>query len=218
MIYVRAGVYAEAPTDYDFLLPLLDRLLDALAASLFPGACQVGPTVGIDAMLSTGRRAENIAAAIDAWWDACTLFVIHSDGGGDPEGARKSCVDPGLEAARGARPERAVTGAACVPVREIEAWLLADPSVFHAILGEAAMVSCPAAPEHEIDPKATLTRILKEGGARRPPERMYAFFGERVRLDALRSLPAFRAFEAGLVVALGELARLQGVRDHHEPE
>jgi hypothetical protein len=204
MIYIRAGVYAEGPTDYEFLLPLLDRLLDSLAGSLFPGAYEVGSTYGIDAASGTGRRAGRVAEAIHEFWDACTLFVIHTDGAGDPEGAMKTNVEPGVDAARSARPERAVVAAACIPVREIEAWLLADPAVFQAILGTTP--SCPADPERELDPKATLRRILKEGGARRPPERMYRFFGERVRIDSLRSLPAFRAFEAALVAAFRELA------------
>jgi hypothetical protein len=96
-------------------------------------------------------------------------------------------------------------------VREIEAWLLVDPEVFRLILGAGSTIACPKEPEGESDPKATLHRILKEGGGRRPPERMYAFFGERIRLDALRKLPAFKAFEADLVAALHELGRLQGV-------
>jgi hypothetical protein len=208
VIYIRAGVYAEGPTDYEFLLPLLDRLLDSLASSLFPGAYEVGPTCGIDASPGPGGRAQRISEAVHDSWETCTLFVIHTDGAGDPEGALKNSVEPGVEAARSARPERPVVAAACVPVREIEAWLLADASVFRAILGAAP--SCPADPERELDPKATLRRLLKEGGARRPPERMYAFFGERVGIDALRSLPAFRAFEAALVAALREIAGPQG--------
>ena len=81
MIYIRAGLYAEGPSDYDFLLPLLDRLLDSLAASLFPGAYEVGGTAGIDAPRGTaGGRAEKVAAAVNDWWGACTLFVIHWSG------------------------------------------------------------------------------------------------------------------------------------------
>jgi hypothetical protein len=207
MIYIRAGVYAEGPSDYDFLLPLLDRLLDSLAASLFPGAYEVGATAGIDAPRGAeGGRAEKIAAAIDDWWGACTLFVIHADGAGDPAGARTNCVEPGIEAARSTRAESPFPVAACIPVREIEAWMLADREAFRTILGESSVPVCPADPERELDPKATLHRILKEGGVRRPPERIHAFFGERVRLEALRSLPAFRAFETELVAALHALA------------
>jgi hypothetical protein len=207
MIYIRAGLYAEGPTDYDFLLPLLDRLLDSLAASLFPGAYEVGSTEGIDAPRgSEGGRAEKIASAIEVWWGACTLFVIHTDGAGDPAAARRNCVEPGVEVAHARLAERPLHVAACVPVREIEAWMLVDPEVFRTILGERSALECPADPEREIDPKATLLRMLKEGGVRRPPERLYALFGERVRLEALRSLPAFRAFEREIVSALRALA------------
>jgi len=207
MIYIRAGLFAEGPTDYDFLLPLLDRLLDSLAASLFPGAYEVGATAGIDAPRGAeGGRAEKIAAAIDDWWGACTLFVIHSDGGGDPVSARSNCVEPGIEAARLKRAEPPFPVAACIPMREIEAWMLVDAEAFRTLLGESSTPACPADPGREIDPKATLHRILKEGGVRRPPERIHAFFGERVRLESLRSLPAFQAFERELVATLRALA------------
>ena len=90
MIYIRAGVFAEGKTDYDFLLPLLDRLLDALAAQLFRGGHELGSTTGIDAPAGTsGGRAERIAAAIHARWDDCTVFVVHTDGAGDPVLARR---------------------------------------------------------------------------------------------------------------------------------
>ena len=211
-VYARAGVFAEGRTDYDFLLPLLDRLLDALAASMFPGNYEIGATIGIDAPRGTeGGRAEKIAAAIRDAWEECTVFVVHSDGAGDPDEARRTCVAPGLDAARGAMSDRAVVAAACVPVREIEAWMLTDPEVFRTLLGGAAELTYPADPEREIDPKRTLRRLLDEGGARRAPERLYALFGERVRLGTLRALPAFRAFEAELVAALQEVARLQGI-------
>lgn len=211
MIYLRAGVFAEGPSDYDFLLPLLDRLLDAVAASLFPGFYEVGSTTGIDAPPgTTGGRAEKIAAAIHASWEECTMFVIHTDGAGDPDAARQNCVDPGLDAARAARPERSLIAAACVPVREIEAWMLADPDVFRTILGVGAEPGCPADPERELDPKATLRRMLAEGGARRTPERLYRLFGERVRFTTLRALPAFQVFERELTGAVREVARALG--------
>ncbi len=211
MIYIRAGLFAEGPTDYKILLPLLDRLLDQLAAQLFPGAYEVAPATGIDAPRGTeGGRADKIAAAIHETWDECTLFVIHADGAGDPAEARTNCVDPGIAAARAARPERPVVAAACVPVREIEAWMLADSEVFRSLCGSGAKLELPSDPEREMDPKRTLRRLLEQGGVRRAPERLYSFFGERVRLEALRSLPAFDAFRVELIKALGELGRTSG--------
>lgn len=54
-----------------------------------------------------------------------------------------------------------------------------------------------------------LKRLLKEGGMRREPERLYRLFGEAVNLDALRTLPAFQLFEAELAEAIRAVARSQ---------
>lgn len=56
MIYLRAGLYAEGPTDYHFLRPLLDRLLNDLAAPLFAGNYEIADTLGIDARVPRGTR------------------------------------------------------------------------------------------------------------------------------------------------------------------
>lgn len=209
-IYLRAGLYAEGPTDYAFLSPLLDRLVDELAASLFAGRYELGDCLGIDAPQGApANRAERIAAAIHEHWDRCTVFVIHSDGAGDPERARREQVTPGIDAARSRRADRPVAAAACIPVREMEAWMLADPDVFQLIGGTTPR--CPAAPEGELDPKATLRRLLGESGVRRlRPD--YAIFGANVRFECLRRLPAFVAFERDLTRALAEAAEHQGFR------
>ncbi|MCK6588054.1 MAG: DUF4276 family protein [Polyangiaceae bacterium] len=211
MIYLRAGVYAEGASDYRFLCPLLDRHIDSLAASLFPGSYEVADTVGIDAPTKRkASRADRIAAAIVEYSDTCEMFVIHSDGAGDPDGARATCIDPGVTAACATLPD--VVAVACVPVREIEAWLLTDPDAFKTLLGSSFIPELPAEPEKDIDPKATLRKILKDGGARPGPESIHALFGERVRFEALRSLPAFQAFEVEMVEAIKRVAGLQGHR------
>ncbi|WP_437654167.1 hypothetical protein [Sorangium sp. So ce1182] len=180
-------------------------MLDVLAADLFPGNYVIAPSDGIDAPRGTeGGRAEKIAAALHDRWDDCTLFVIHADGAGDPTEARKRQVDPGIEAARALREERAIVAAACIPVREIEAWMLPDQEVFRAL--GAAEVLCPKDPERELDPKLTLRRLLEHGGLRRRPEDLYRFFGEKIRLEALGALPAFCTFRDELTAALRDLA------------
>jgi len=212
VIYLRAGLFAEGPSDYQFLCPLLDRLIDTLAAALFAGAYELAPTLGIDAPQGTsGGRAEKIAAAVAEHAELCELFIIHEDGAGDHEEAKRTCIDPGLAAARAAQPGRPLIGVACVPVREIEAWMLADPEPFKTRLGKSVTPALPPDPEREIDPKATLRRILEEGGARRA-EKIHALFGERVGIAALRTLPAFRRFETELSDALQKAAAMQGHR------
>jgi hypothetical protein len=129
--------------------------------------------------------------------DLIDLLVIHTDGGGDPEAALRHLVGPGVEAARTAIPGKPVPVIACVPVREIEAWLLVDERVFVDQLG--LRVELPAAPDRELDPKRTLTVLLSQKRRARQSESVYALFGEQVSFEALRRVSAFREFEMALV-------------------
>lgn len=208
-LWVRAGLFAEGPTDYRFFLPLLDRLLTELLARHYPGQHERESSRGIDAGEGAGpRRASRIADAIAAHWDECTLFVVHADGAGDPERERDNNIMPGLSAAeRWARDHgkgEPVLAAACVPVRETESWMLADPAVFTALLRSDAPAALPGDPERVVDPKRELQRLL--GGQRRRALDAYDYFGANVSLDALRRLPAFLRFEAELLAALRGLA------------
>lgn len=203
MIYLCAGLYAEGKTDYDLLLPLLPRLLDDIGARVCPGAYEVAEAVGIDTPAAPHEpRADRIARAVSAYWQQCTLFVIHGDGAGDPERARKERVEPGVAAARTAVPDT-LAAAACVPVRETEAWMLVDPAVFEEL--GARNVQLPAEPESVLDPKAVFEELLKSAGIRRPPTRFYPFFGERLSLARLRTLASFNAFERELEMAVRSL-------------
>ena len=179
-----------------------------------PGQYELGECLGIDAPAGAyENRAQRIAAAMHAHRDECTILIIHSDGAGDPERARREQVASGIEAVRARCADRAVAAAACIPVREIEAWMLADPELF-SLVGRSTPPACPAEPERELDPKATLDRLLADSGVRRRRgvSPVYALFGENVRLTCLRMLPAFVNFEQELVRAIEEAAGHQGFR------
>jgi hypothetical protein len=170
-------------------------------------------TIGIDAPepLRTGKRAPRIAAAVAAYEGQFELLVIHADGASDPRAARRSQIDPGIAALAEAATEWPVIAVPCIPVREIEAWLLTDPGAFRQLLGSSAAPALPADPEREADPKATLTNLVKAGGAHFSGS-IYPLFGEHVALTALRKLPAFCEFEADLTAAIRDVARAQGHR------
>lgn len=212
MIYLRAGLFAEGSSDYDFLLRLLNRLIESIAAALYPGVCEMADTIGIDAPphLQKGKRADRIAAACVEYEGLFDLLVIHADGDTDPQAARRDRIEPGIAALRAANREQPIVAVPCIPVREIEAWMLTDAVVFRERLGSKVALELPGDPERESDPKVTLQQILKNGGARRLQGSIYAFFGERVALKTLRSLPAFRTFEAELTAAIREVASSQG--------
>lgn len=202
--YLCVGIFAEGPSDYRFLFGLLDRLLGTIGAEVLQGRFNSAQPVGIDApaRFRKKRREERIAAAIDASWDECTLFVVHGDGAGDPQGAKRGLIEPGLALARTRHPDLAA--AACVPVREIEAWMLADAGAFSRIFRTDRIPELPRDPESEIDPKRVLIDVLRglgahlEGGAGGYHDEL----GREVRPAELRRLPAFRQFEAELRLAV----------------
>lgn len=211
-IYLRAGLYAEGPSDYAFLGRLLPRVLEDITAACFPGMCDIEETIEpLDAPDVGGGRTEKIPAAVAERGEWFEILVIHVDGGKDPKEMRRTCVESPLTAIRAAQPEAPLYAAACVPVREIEAWMLADVRPFQEVLASRECPALPSDPER-IDPKPALKRILQEGGARLGSRSIYDFFGARVRLSSLRALSAFRAFEAELTAAVREFVAAQGHR------
>jgi hypothetical protein len=211
MIYLRAGLFAEGPTDYQFLQGLIDQLIDEISADLLAGGFEAASTLGIDAPRSmrTRSREDRIAAAIDANWNECTLFVVHGDGAGDPEGARRTQLEPGLARARAVHSDLAA--ATCVPVRETEAWMLADAGAFARLFETDRVPTLPHDPESERDPKKILHEVLRGMGARveRDVAKYYAELGKEIRAVELRKLSAFRRFEEDLRDAIEVVAGLR---------
>ena len=204
MIYVQAGLYAEGKTDYDFLIPLLERLLDDLLAQHYPGqSTALPPLLPLGAEEESGTRREaRIAEVIRQSHETCQLFVIHADADGDAARARSERIEPGVR--RGLTGLANVAAAACIPIQMIEAWMLVDDEVLRRLGGEAPEL--PPDPERVRDPKQTLAEILDAKRRGRRPN-VYQFVGENVRLPALRRLPGFRAFEDELIAALRVIVR-----------
>lgn len=202
MIYVQAGLYAEGRSDYNFLIPLLERLLDELLARHYPGRSTELPTpLALGAGEDTGpRREDRVADVIRHNHETCQLFVIHADADGDAGRARSERFEPG--ARKGLAGLANVAAAACIPIQMIEAWMLIDREVIARLAVDPDAL--PADPERERDPKRVLNDVLDSRGRGRRPN-VYQFVGENVRLAELRRLAGFRAFEAELVAALREI-------------
>lgn len=217
MIYVQVGLYAEGRTDYEFLIPLLERLLQEICTRICPGGHEIPTPIGVDADEPTSRRSERIGAAVLEYVGTCQLFVIHADADGEPARARDERVMPGIVEARRRLIEVQARGrdetyfVACVPVQMIEAWMLADEGPFRKFLGRDVSARLPKDPEGLGDPKRALDALVAEH-TRRRPYGLYEAFGNTVGLAALRRLPAFRAFEGELEAAVAAIARVPAPR------
>ena len=199
-IYVQAGLYAEGRNDYDFLLPLLERLLDALLAEHWPGRSTELPAVwALDVDDDVGKRREDrIARVIERSSEACQLFVIHADADGDAGRAREERVLPGVRSGL-AGVSLPVAASACIPIEMTEAWMLVDGAVWQRLGCEGPEL--PRDPEALRDPKPLVMALLQRGRRGRLPN-IYEFFGANVSLAALRRLAGFRRFEDELLLAL----------------
>lgn len=220
MYYLGLALYAEGPTDYEFLTPLLPRLCAHICASESPAPVDVGEVVPLDHpdAVRDRPRDERILAAAAMHEGAWSIVFVHADGAADPAKARAEAVQPALDALR-ARFPAAAPGVAVVPVREIEAWLLVDGDALRSVLGANltdGQLGLPK-PRHMAescgDPKAVLQAAFMATGPtglrrRKGTSPMLNSLGDQVSLECLAHLPSFRQLTDDLRAALRQMGVL----------
>jgi hypothetical protein len=215
--YIGLALYAEGPTDYRFLQPLLQRLcnqLCAVEATVPVDFSEVEPLDHPTDAKDLPRYARVVQAAVlhrGAW----QILFVHGDGGGNPQVARAELVTPAIDALRVLFGDDGY-GVAVVPVRETESWALQDGDALRSVFGvtlpnEALGLPASAkAVEATIDPKAVLEAafLATQPSSRRRKAGVAPLFnalGEQVSLERLQELPSVRALVADLRAALREL-------------
>ena len=203
MRYLGLALFAEGPTDYRFLPPVLRRATEKLCLLCARSSVEIGEVLGLyapDDYREADLATQILAAAREAE-GAFNILFIHTDGAGNPDAAYNERVLPAKEriAAELARQQERTVGV--VPVREMEAWTLADGDAlrgaFGTVLDDLAL-GIPIRPrevEGIFDPKQVLEQAYRNVvGDRRLRRRKVADFfdaiGERVRLERLQEVPA----------------------------
>ena len=145
MRYVTLGLWAEGPTDHPFLQPLLRRLVVEHVLSGQKSVEISEEFIRLPDLKPKASRPERICAAVSKCRDEISLLFIHSDGKGNPDGARTHVVNPAI--AQIASLQSAVHCVAVVPVHETEAWVLADSGALASAMGvnPASFAPLPAA-------------------------------------------------------------------------
>jgi hypothetical protein len=222
--YLGLALFAEGPTDYRFLPPILRRTTEELCLNART-IVEIGDVLNLyspekyrDADLAT-----KILEAAKAAEGAYNILFIHTDGEGKPNAVYEQRIQPAKELIAAELSSQLERTVGVVPVREMEAWTLVDGDAlrdaFGTVLDDEALgiPSRPREVEGILDPKQTLNQAYAEAvGAKQRRRRTAADFfdaiGERVQLARLRQVPAFGRFEQELRTALVELNYLHQAR------
>ncbi len=221
MRYLGLALFAEGPTDYRFLPPVLRRTTQELCSMEGRTTVAIGEEVlklnlYVPQKYRDADLATQILEAAKAANGAYNILFIHTDGAGNLEVAYNQRVQPAKERIVAELSSYLKRTVGVVPVREMEAWTLVDGDAlrgaFGTVLDDEALGIPSRVREVEgiLDPKQTLNQAYaKVVGAKRRRRRTAADFfdaiGERVQLTRLRQVPAFGRFEQELRTALVEL-------------
>ncbi|MFE3115999.1 hypothetical protein [Streptomyces niveus] len=191
--YLTVGLLAEGPEDEIFLGIVAVRQLKELAAT-HSERFDVSDTP-LRGRYSTARTEhEQICVEVMDMAEDRDLLLIHND---HRERNKIEKIRQDITLPSHCR----MVGV--IPVRETEAWLLADGPLLGSLPGAVTEHIPVTAREVEksADPKASLARVLPGGDSREMAE----FLGERVDLNRLRNLSAYQMWCAELTAALKEL-------------
>ncbi|GHH94928.1 DUF4276 family protein [Streptomyces capillispiralis] len=191
--YLSLALLTEGASDQWFLVPLIDRQIAELALGAPVGFDYSGVVAGERFTVAHRDLVAEEVAELLGYFD---IVVIHHD-----HNERHKA-----DAIRERFPDDAHRIVALVPVRETEAWMLADPEALReAAPTRDAAWEVPYDVEKVADPKAVLKAAL---GGRRDAERDFGRLGQTVALDALGKVPAYRRWTAELRRAMEGLRLL----------
>ena len=191
--YLSIALLTEGLSDQWFLLPLIDRQVAALEPESAPGF-DFGGTA--PASRFTVAPRDQVVEEVVSLLEHMDIVLIHHD---HNERGKVESVRARLG---GAAADRLI---GIVPVRETEAWMLADAAALPTATAEASvrdLVRSPRDVEKVPDPKKALAEAF---GPRHRPEYDFDRLGQRVSLAALQQVPAYARWVDELRTAMEQL-------------
>jgi hypothetical protein len=208
-----SGFYGEGNSDKYFFPTLCLRVL----ANMGPNEAFL-PVEPLEKPSIPEPTHKNFLLAIAKEYVNFDLLFIHVDADApDIELAYQNKILPVLQSAQASPKIYNTNWVAIIPVRNLEAWILADFEAFKASTGTklpATELGFPPRPidaEKLADPKATLNQALKLAYKKRTSnyEDELGSIAKRINLNMLRKLPAYQGFEQQLHTVLERV----GIRD-----
>ncbi|SFN05057.1 MULTISPECIES: DUF4276 family protein [Actinomadura] len=193
------GLVAENTTDERFLGAVVFRQLRALTEKGTRHVVDVGKTEIGECW--TIKDADRVCRAVVELAKDCHLICVHNDH--NERGKAEKVVE--VLRAQGLT----IPVVPLVPVRETEAWLLADRKVWAGLRGSdiSGLPERPRDVEKILDPKPVLDAV-RPGSGRRSRVDYFDYIGQNVDLDVLAQIPAYAAWVAETDEALKGLGYL----------
>ncbi len=192
MRYLTSALVSEGNSDDQFLPRLLGRALAQLCLTEFEDAVDVADVQPLRDRTGPSSVAD-VVRLVEQNRANFSLIFFHRDQGADAGRVEREWIQP-LRDLWGYRPEQLVT---LVPVRETEAWLLADGDALRSALGvpgwSDTSMGLPAQPAHVErlpDPKRVLSDLTRRVSRSRKDH--FVQLGEIVSLERLHDVPAYR--------------------------
>lgn len=192
--YLTATLFCEGREDARFLEHVLARQLTMLGLT-GPGF-ETGDvfTQRCRSIEESGRVGDAVLAASR---DYDLVFVHHDWNERGKVDALRRRVDRGLPA------DTRLVGV--VPVRETEAWPLADPAALPNPKGGGDVVALLPTRPRDVEAVGDPKQLLEKALGRRYDERIADWIGERIDLSRLADVPAYGLLLDDLMTALKEL-------------
>jgi hypothetical protein len=193
------GLVAENTTDERFLGAVVFRQLRALTEKGSRHVVDVARTEIGECW--TIKDTDRVCRAVVELAEDCHLICVHNDHN------ERGKAEKVIEVLRGKGLSTPVIP--LVPVRETEAWLLADRRAWAALRGSRPdrLPARPRDVEKIRDPKPVLDAV-SPGGGRRPRADYFDYMGQNVDLQVLAQIPAYAVWVAETEEALKGLGYL----------
>ncbi|HEX8696340.1 MAG TPA: hypothetical protein VF746_28235 [Longimicrobium sp.] len=218
MSFLGLALFAEGSTDYRFLGSLLPRVVEEVYLAKGERPLEIGDVVPLTSPEEhrDSTREVKIAEAARVEAGSFHILFVHADGGTRPTRVRGEQVTPGLARAL-AELGPGYAGVAVIPVREMEAWAVADGNALRAAFrttlsdAELGVPERPRDCESLRDPKAVLNSAF--GNTLRGSRSRIAstaagslqLIAETIDLARLADLPAFQSLRGEIEQALRHL-------------
>ncbi len=219
MSTLSLALYCEGNTDKHFLPTIIQRTAEEIILSSATNYVDVLPVTIMDAAKQEQGRDILQAAVLAYGWH---LLIVHKDADSRTyEQTKIQCIEPGCTLVQRSRQDACKKLVPVIPVREVEAWMIADGEILRNVLEIKERLQNLHLPKRAVlvvsdpDPKATLNRIIAiaefERHRKIKRKEFYESLALEVRLDRLSQIPAYRKFLDELSGALRDLSIIPSI-------